>query len=291
MSDLRLFRPEMRYELAGRSLIAFGLLLLLGSIVALFFFHSLMIDLLAVMVIPLGFNVARRSVRATRWSIPIMAWYLFIAVTMLVIAAIRPESIKVGGRCFQPADRPWVLAGCVTVGIWSALNIALLSRALRSLKERPKRLPRAVWLVGGALACLIWVFAAIQLFDKTPRWFAATFTAVSTPGRLWVVNQAEAKGELVYVVFEGAHSTDGGLKSRVTISGRSPCNEAKLDHPDGSVRRLPGKPQLMEVVDGVYRESERTVTLAELRAFLNSSPAAYTIDDLLRFVDARQAQQ
>jgi hypothetical protein len=47
----------------------------------------------------------------------------------------------------------------------------------------------------------------------------------------------------------------------------------------------------MEVMDGVYRESERTVTLVELRAFLNSSPAAYTIDELLRFVDARQAQQ
>jgi hypothetical protein len=281
----------MGYELAGSSLIAFSLLMLLGSIVALFFFHSLTIDLLAVMVIPLGFNIARRSVRATRWSIPIMAWYLFLAVTMLVIAAIRPELMKVGSRCFQPEDRSWVLGACCTIGVWSAVNIALLSRALRSLKERPKRLPRTVWVIGGALACLIWVFLAVQLFDKTPRWFAATFTAVSTPARLWHVHQAEAKGELVYVVFEGARSTDGGLTSRVTISGRSPCNEARLDHPDGSVRRLPGKAPLMEVVDGVYRESERTVTLAELQAFLNSSPAAYTIDELLRFVDERRAQR
>jgi hypothetical protein len=291
MSEPQLFRPEMRYELAGSSLIAFSLLLLLGSIVALFFFHSLMIDLLAVMVIPLGFNVARRSVRATRWSIPIMAWYLFIAVTMLVIAAIRPESIKVGGRCFQPEDRPWVLGACGTIGVWSALNIALLSRALRSSKERPKRLPRAVWVIGGVVACLIWAFVAVDLFDKTPRQFRVTTLGTSTPGRLWFVSPAETNGELVFVVFEGGKSTDGGLTSRVRISGSSPCNEARLVYPDGSVHRLPGKAQLMEVMDGVYRESERTVTLVELRAFLNSNPAAYTIDDLLRFVDARQAQQ
>ncbi|HVK16631.1 MAG TPA: hypothetical protein VM533_06755 [Fimbriiglobus sp.] len=110
----------------------------------------------------------------------------------------------------------------------------------------------------------------------------------ATPERGWLVHQAQADGKLLFVVFECGPSTEDGFEGRLTSSYSKGRTSAELTRPDGSVSKLPGRVQLIEVVDGVYRDSERTVTLAELEAFLASKPAAYTIEELLRFVDERR---
>src|SRR5262245_14900560 len=46
-----------------------------------------------------------------------------------------------------------------------------------------------------------------------------------------------------------------GLQSRVTHSTESRRAGADLARPDATTMRLPGKAQIMEVIDGVYRES------------------------------------
>lgn len=132
---------------------------------------------------------------------------------------------------------------------------------------------------------LLLALVATSGCDDGGREFRVRTSAASTPGRLWLISQAQADGVLLFVLFEGGPSTEEGFPSRLKVSVSSGRTSAELALPDGSVARLPGKVQLMEVVDGVYRESERTVTLAELEAFVDSKPAAYTIAELLRFVN------
>jgi hypothetical protein len=125
----------MGYRVAGKSLIAFGAAILVSTVIVAVLLESLTIDLLAVAVVALGVAVRDGSARAARWSIAVMVIYLLLAVVFVVVGNVRPDLIKIGGRMIRPEEMPWALLSCVVVGIWSAINIALLRRALQSAGE------------------------------------------------------------------------------------------------------------------------------------------------------------
>jgi hypothetical protein len=125
----------MRYETAGKSLMAFGAVLIVGSIVASFFLDAFMVDFLTVVVIGLGGAVKRGSTRATRWSIAIMAFYLAVAALAAVSASLGIGQLRLGGRPVRPADLLWVITLSGVITVWVVFNLFLLVRALRSSKQ------------------------------------------------------------------------------------------------------------------------------------------------------------
>lgn len=91
---------------------------------------------------------------------------------------------------------------------------------------------------------------------------------------------------LDYVVFTGSRE-DGAMK--VThpepVAGfRGRTRVWTLERLDGTSLMFPGKVQLVEIVDGRYRESDQRISFRQLEAFLKSGPDSYTIDTLLQFV-------
>jgi len=90
---------------------------------------------------------------------------------------------------------------------------------------------------------------------------------------------------LDFVVFAG--SRKGGP---LTLAHPRPVRKFGWisEKPDRTIITFPGKVQLVEIIDGEYRESDQRVSSSQLEAFLNSSPDSYTIDTLLQFVREHQ---
>lgn len=90
---------------------------------------------------------------------------------------------------------------------------------------------------------------------------------------------------LDFVVFTGC--VKGGSlaipRSRPAVGFVRPGVKI-LERPDGTRITFPGKVQLVEIIDGKYRESDQRVSYRQFFAFLNSVPDRYTIDALLQFV-------
>lgn len=81
--------------------------------------------------------------------------------------------------------------------------------------------------------------------------------------------------ELDYVVFVSDERQSEGLAIR--------WSSTILEMPDGTEIAFDGDGQLVEYIDGRYRESRKRVTKRQFEGFLASDPAAYTIDALLNY--------
>ena len=123
----------MTCGVAGKSLIAFGAVSIIGALGAAFFLDALGVDFLALFVIEFGISVRNGSRRACRWAIGLMAFYLAVTLVTLVVATRHPDGLLgLGSPQLRTARLAWAFAWSGLVAVWSAVNIALLMRALRS---------------------------------------------------------------------------------------------------------------------------------------------------------------
>ena len=113
----------MEYRTAGNSVIAFGTVLLLGSLLSALFFGSCGIDLVAILIVPLGISVADGSRRAAKWSIGIMALYFLVTLFMIWAVTFRSERLRLGNRDMSPDAIPWALGFIAIFAVWSLANI------------------------------------------------------------------------------------------------------------------------------------------------------------------------
>jgi hypothetical protein len=117
-------------------------------------------------------------------------------------------------------------------------------------------------------------------------------------GRLYGMTVGTAGDRVAFVIFTrsppGAVGITAPVNFRVTIpvepvgGPRRVSVAASLNLAGGVTARLPLRAQLVEVTEGRARVSGRRVTREEAEAFLASRPAAYTLDALLSFADARR---
>ena len=116
----------MKHTIAGRSLLVFGLLSIAGSIAAGMGLHGrFVIDLGGPLAGLLGLRVAKGNRTAAKWAIALMALYLGVALFLAWIG-IMDWGLRIGGEPMRQDQLPWVLAGLLGIGVWAAINIALI---------------------------------------------------------------------------------------------------------------------------------------------------------------------
>jgi hypothetical protein len=191
------------------------------------------------------------------------------------------------------------------LGVWAYLvwQQRVLSRPdvrdlfRRVANARPAQPARRFQFSLGTLLMLV-VLAAVVLPQATDRdvlyerhvgWTVHTSRSA---GRLWAVHSSyrshrflSVPDELSHVVFfSDKQQRSCQVTNRHSTRGDA---EAILEMPDGTTIALDGDCQLIECIDGQYRESRERVTKAQFDAFLASKPAAYTIDALLEHAKKR----
>src|SRR4029077_21170833 len=103
------------WVIAGRSLVCFGGAIVIGSIITAYFLDSLTIDVVALVVISLGFGVAEGRDRSARWSLAIMAYYAILAVLLLTLALRWRHLLHVGNHAARAEDMPLITVTCGVV--------------------------------------------------------------------------------------------------------------------------------------------------------------------------------
>jgi hypothetical protein len=152
--------------------------------------------------------------------------------------------------------------------------------------------------ITAAIGLTNWLPATPDEFDTFTKHgnFTCTF-ATRQDGRVYAASVGTAGDRVAFVVIaigrpgkpltspvesvSSCRTRPDGTTVRESIS-------ATLHLPAGGKVRLPLRRQLIEVVDGNVRFSDRRVTPAEVRAYLDSKQKQCSLDDLLRFVDARR---
>jgi hypothetical protein len=130
--DRPMTMPCGEFQWAGRLMKLLAIVTLAGTIAATYFFDALLIDVATVIVFFLGGSVAAGSLRAAKWSLAIMIYYLAFAALALVALNFWPESLRLGGRPLSDTAMPWAIASFVTLGVWSTVCVMLLVRGLRT---------------------------------------------------------------------------------------------------------------------------------------------------------------
>jgi hypothetical protein len=109
----------------GFSVLLFGLLILIGSLVEAISNRRQSINLLGVAVIASGWYLGRGSRLGAKWA---LLWMALIGVLdFLVLLLISfGENVNVMGKDIQPEDRTWALALGLALLVWAAVNVVLI---------------------------------------------------------------------------------------------------------------------------------------------------------------------
>lgn len=296
--------PSVLRRRTGTSVAAMGMTLFLASFVGAWFTNALIIDFAGMIIFFLGLSVRGGRSKADSWALGFMAYYYFMCGAMAASIMIPGmPSVRLGGRVIRPEEELWALGVVAGVGIWTSANVLLLIGLLRQEwaaaaptpdvaepdSHTSRRASRWVWLLMGTavgVALLFLLIAAgvgLKLIPTNRSDLEVSIASANGQTHRYLVECGYTNGNLAFVVFTGERS--GRFGNRVdAVSNR----EAALRKPDGSSVRLPASNQLFEVIDGEFRESPERVTREEFEAFMASSPAEYTIDDLLRFAKSRR---
>jgi cytochrome c oxidase subunit IV len=172
----------------------------------------------------------------------------------------------------------------------------LFRRAADARAAKPMR--RIQFSLGTLL--MLAVLAAVVLVQVIDEdvWYerpgGQTLSTTSPDGRRWDIHFAyrshrflRKQVELDYVVFFSDQQRNKGLATRWYTFPRT--HGTILELPDGTTISLDGDCQLVEYIDGRYRESRERITQGQFQGFLASRPAAYTIDALLRYAKTHPA--
>jgi uncharacterized integral membrane protein len=120
------------YRIAGRSMIAFSLFTFVATVAGSVLFESLVVDVGAIIVLFLGQSVSGGSRKAARWSVAVMAYYLLLTASMLIVSQTAPHQIRLGGRSITDAELPAAVWFLLIAVIGSGVCFGLLVRALRT---------------------------------------------------------------------------------------------------------------------------------------------------------------
>ena len=122
----------MRANLVGKSLVVFSLTMLIGSfVVALLLMAGLFIDLTALITLAIARSVIRGSIKAAKWSIVLMVWYIAVGICLICVTIFAPERVRVSGITLQPQQIVWVIPVMGIIMTWCAVNTAFLLRFIK----------------------------------------------------------------------------------------------------------------------------------------------------------------
>jgi hypothetical protein len=124
------------FRRAGLSMIVYGTISLVGTIVWVAIYDSLMINFLDIVFIALGRHVRRGSVRATRWSIGILLVLLVGILLMIPIAAFWPKQLEWNGRSIELGQYGYAAATVATVSLWVVVTLNWLLEAIHATSRR-----------------------------------------------------------------------------------------------------------------------------------------------------------
>ena len=127
-----------------------------------------------------------------------------------------------------------------------------------------------------ALFLIGWLASHKNELDDAPQY------SITTNSGSWLVSAGSKGNRLMYAVFEGVKVDGGDIVSGVCVSTSS-SSYSVLTKPDGATISLTGKKQLVEIIDGRFRDSDERVALNQFNAFMNSNPDEYTIERLVEF--------
>src|SRR5262249_18304597 len=117
-NSINIERWLTEWVLAGRSLVCFGAVIVVASILSSYFFVSLAIDVVALIVISLGLGVAEGRMRSAQWALAIMAYYAVLSMALLGVALVQRNLLRVGNHAARAEDMPMIAAACAVLLIW-----------------------------------------------------------------------------------------------------------------------------------------------------------------------------
>ena len=112
--------------------------------------------------------------------------------------------------------------------------------------------------------------------------------AVSTKTHLYCVQWGYRVDDLAYVSIVGQRLPREKVSGLVTGAISGSRRDFYVHRPDGSKVAVPGAVQLFELIDGHYKQSTKSVSLAEFTAFMESRPGEYSIAALVHFAENRR---
>ena len=265
-----LLRARLRLDLTILALfIGVGLLRLRPSSrewALLFIWIAVIGSLACLLLLPLT-SVTTTTVRldghylfdAPRWAgMTMVATTLVVSAAMLYV--LRREAVR---ELFRPRSvhRPWAF-----------------SQALHERGAHERALgPGGRTLVGCMVAlAVVTHLAGGYVYERLKPVDEGWISFVGERGHS--VNYGYRLGKLTYVVFTTKPAGPIGPPVR-TFQG-----PPDLDLPDGSTRRLAGRPQLYQITDGELTVSDERVTGEQLEAYLDSRGPGHSLDGLLAFV-------
>jgi hypothetical protein len=248
------------------------------------------LELAAPLLIWLAVRLLKRSSGARPWAMLFGMVYLLGGIAFAFLALLRPydQGMYIGDLPISAFPRwlPFVI---------SALAVAegaFFVAALRRLRRQGWFLPagsvepvfdrgtrRGLWASAGAGVLI--AIASHFLFALVPP-PTDEGIVVNRDGMLDSVEYGTRVGKLAYVVLQ---RTQGVMEQAVKKHGRG---YAAIEVNGLPPIDLPAEDQLHEIVDGRHRSSDERVTLEELHTFMDSRPAAWDIDALVRFAEGRR---
>ena len=117
--------------MAGKSIIAFGIVSFLSSIVFAIVADAFVLDLGSFILMYLGGEIIRGMRKATKWALGIMIYYsAFYIFTGFMLATGNAGSLNIMGKSIQSFN-PGVVAFILFIyGAWAITNVVLSKQAL-----------------------------------------------------------------------------------------------------------------------------------------------------------------
>jgi hypothetical protein len=113
----------------GISILAFGLVVLIGAMVEAITSRSGTGNLLGVVVMASGYYVSRGSRLAAKWALALTALLGALVLLFVVLIAFGGNA-DIMGRQIQPGETPWAITIGLAVTAWAAINLFLTVRFL-----------------------------------------------------------------------------------------------------------------------------------------------------------------
>ena len=114
----------------GISLQAFGLVVLLVSMVEAITSRSGTLNLVGMVVIASGFYVSRGSQLAAKWALALTALISGLLLLVVAVVASGDKPMSFMGRTLQPGEAPWAITIGLAITAWAAINMFLTARLL-----------------------------------------------------------------------------------------------------------------------------------------------------------------
>ncbi len=132
--------PEARR--IGQSIILFSGWLLVSSLVVAFYFDALMLDLGAIILLFMGFNLRDGFRNSIKWPAIFCGGYCLSSNLILIGLFVFPDRLKVGPRALEPGVATIIAAVALTIAFgWSLFNLRGLFQFRDGFVNNTERTP------------------------------------------------------------------------------------------------------------------------------------------------------